>query len=97
MPRAKVHAQIATDASRNARGELGQAFLSVNEAAQYLGISPKTLYVWRHRRHGPPSFRMGSGGRVMYRLESLDAWIQEQEQADSRSNLSLSPVGGVIP
>ncbi|MFE0380812.1 helix-turn-helix domain-containing protein [Streptomyces inhibens] len=93
---ATLPVQITTAASKNAmRGELAQAFLSVNDAAQYLGVSPNTLYVWRHRRQGPPSFRMGSGGRVMYRLESLDAWIQEQEEADSRSNVSLSPVGGL--
>ncbi|MCZ4123673.1 helix-turn-helix transcriptional regulator [Streptomyces sp. H39-S7] len=68
------------------------AFLSVKEAAEYLGLSPHTLYVWRHRRQGPPSFRMGPRGRVMYRRESLYAWIREQEQADSRSNTSLNPL-----
>ncbi|MEN8654333.1 helix-turn-helix domain-containing protein [Streptomyces sp. 21So2-11] len=68
------------------------AFLSVKGAAEYLGLSPHTLYVWRHRRQGPPSFRMGTRGRVMYRREVLDAWICEQEQADSRSNPSLSPL-----
>lgn len=70
-----------------------QAFLSVKEAAEYLGMSSHTLYVWRHRRIGPPSFRMGSRGRVTYRLEALDAWICEQERADSRSNPALSPLG----
>ncbi|WP_406120353.1 helix-turn-helix transcriptional regulator [Streptomyces sp. NBC_00989] len=70
-----------------------QAFLSVKGAAEYLGLSPHTLYVWRHRRNGPPSFRMGPRGRVMYRIEALDAWIREQEQADSRSNTTLSPLG----
>ncbi|MGC9539844.1 helix-turn-helix domain-containing protein [Streptomyces sp. UG1] len=69
-----------------------QAFLNVRDAAEYLGLSPHTLYVWRHRRQGPPSFRMGPGGRVMYRMEVLDAWIREQEQADSRSNAVLSPL-----
>ncbi|MCZ4103169.1 helix-turn-helix transcriptional regulator [Streptomyces sp. H39-C1] len=68
------------------------AFLSVKEAAEYLGLSPHTLYFWRHRRQGPPSFRMGPRGRVMYRRESLNAWICEQEQADSRSNTSLNPL-----
>ncbi|MEU2870248.1 helix-turn-helix domain-containing protein [Streptomyces olivoreticuli] len=68
------------------------AFLTVKGAAEYLGLSPHTLYVWRHRRQGPPSFRMGSRGRVMYRREVLDAWIREQEQADSRSNTVLSPL-----
>lgn len=68
------------------------AFLTVKGAADYLGLSPHTLYVWRHRRQGPPSFRMGPHGRVMYRVETLDAWIREQEGADSRSNLALSPL-----
>ncbi|MFC9740909.1 helix-turn-helix domain-containing protein [Streptomyces noursei] len=68
------------------------AFLTVQDAAEYLGLSPHTLYVWRHRRQGPPSFRMGSRGRVMYRLEALDAWVREQEQADSRSNPALNPL-----
>ncbi|MGF6945918.1 helix-turn-helix transcriptional regulator [Streptomyces auratus] len=68
------------------------AFLTVKDAADYLGLSPRTLYVWRHRRQGPPSFRMGPRGRVMYRVEALDAWVREQEQADSRSNPALNPL-----
>jgi predicted DNA-binding transcriptional regulator AlpA len=68
------------------------AFLTVKDAAEYLGLSPHTLYVWRHRRQGPPSFRMGPRGRVMYRLQALDAWIREQEHADSRSNTALNPL-----
>ncbi|MFI1886062.1 helix-turn-helix transcriptional regulator [Streptomyces jumonjinensis] len=67
-------------------------FLSLGAAARYLGMSPNTLYVWRHRRQGPPSFRMGPRGRVMYRREFLDAWIREQESNDSRSNAALSPL-----
>lgn len=66
------------------------AFLNLPKAAEYLGISPNTLYVWRHRRQGPPSFRMGR--RVMYRISALDEWIAEQEQADSRSNSELNPL-----
>ncbi|MGW6740729.1 helix-turn-helix transcriptional regulator [Streptomyces sp. NPDC055025] len=65
----------------------------MRDAAEYLGLSPQTLYVWRHRRQGPPSFRMGPRGRVMYRLEALDVWVREQEQADSRSNAVVSPLG----
>ncbi|MFG2593484.1 helix-turn-helix transcriptional regulator [Streptomyces sp. NPDC048438] len=74
-------------------GALRAGFLNVKDAAEYLGLSPHTLYVWRHRRQGPPSFRMGPRGRVMYRREAVDAWIREQEQADSRANASLSPLG----
>ncbi|MFE1837491.1 helix-turn-helix transcriptional regulator [Streptomyces sviceus] len=64
----------------------------MKDTADYLGLSPHTLYVWRQRRQGPPSFRMGPRGRVMYRLEALDAWVREQEQADSRSNPAHNPL-----
>lgn len=73
-------------------GAVRTAFLTVKDAAEYLGLSPHTLYVWRHRRQGPPSFRMGPRGRVMYRLEALDSWVRDQEQADSRSNTALNPL-----
>lgn len=66
------------------------AFLTLPRAAAYLGISANTLYVWRHRRQGPPSFRMGR--RVMYRVAALDDWVDQQEKADSRSNPALNPL-----
>ncbi|MGY5131836.1 helix-turn-helix transcriptional regulator [Streptomyces nigrescens] len=56
------------------------AFLNLPQAAEYLGLSPNTLYVWRHRRQGPPSFRMGR--RVMYRITALEEWVRTQEPAD---------------
>ncbi|MFD9070088.1 helix-turn-helix transcriptional regulator [Streptomyces lasiicapitis] len=88
---ARVSPSPDSPASRSAvTGD--RAFLGVKETAVYLGISPRTLYVWRHRRQGPPSFRMGARGRVTYRIDALDAWIREQELADSRSNLALDPV-----
>ncbi|MCX5394040.1 AlpA family transcriptional regulator [Streptomyces sp. NBC_00094] len=74
---------------------IDRAFLGVKDAAAYLGISPRTLYIWRHRRQGPPSFRLGARGRVTYRLDALDAWVREQERADSRSNPLLNPANAV--
>ncbi|MFP8964167.1 helix-turn-helix domain-containing protein [Streptomyces nanhaiensis] len=73
-------------------GAVHAAFLTVKDAAEYLGLSPHTLYVWRHRRQGPPSFRMGRRGRVVYRRDALETWIREQEEADSRSNPALDPL-----
>jgi predicted DNA-binding transcriptional regulator AlpA len=87
----------APSTAPDAPGAVRQAFLNVRDAAEYLGLSPHTLYVWRHRRQGPPSFRMGRRGRVMYRLQALEAWVQEQEQADSRSNAALSPLSAAPP
>jgi predicted DNA-binding transcriptional regulator AlpA len=66
------------------------AFLTLPKAAAYLGISANTLYVWRHRRQGPPSFCMGR--RVMYRISALEEWVAQQERADSRSNPVLNPL-----
>ncbi|MEU8523417.1 helix-turn-helix domain-containing protein [Streptomyces sp. NPDC048577] len=83
---------LVPPAASAARAAVRPAFLTVKAAADYLGLSPHTLYVWRHRRQGPPSFRMGPRGRVMYRREALDAWIREQEQADSRTNAALNPL-----
>ncbi|WP_202233248.1 helix-turn-helix transcriptional regulator [Actinacidiphila reveromycinica] len=64
----------------------------MRDAATYLGISESTLYVWRHRRIGPPSFRLGPRGRVVYRRSALEGWLNEQEVSDSRSNITLSPL-----
>ncbi|MEE1942529.1 helix-turn-helix domain-containing protein [Streptomyces sp. TRM 70361] len=83
---------LAPSTARTPASATRTAFLTAKDAAEYLGLSPHTLYVWRHRRQGPPSFRMGPRGRVMYRLEALDAWVREQEQADSRSNTALNPL-----
>jgi predicted DNA-binding transcriptional regulator AlpA len=90
------NSSTAVNSRPSPTGAVPKAFLNVRGAAGYLGLSPHTLYVWRHRRQGPPSFRMGPRGRVMYRLEALDAWIQEQEQADSRCNTALSPVNTAL-
>ncbi|WP_338933193.1 helix-turn-helix domain-containing protein [Streptomyces netropsis] len=43
-------------------GGVRKAFLNVREAAEYLGLSPHTLYVWRHRRQGPPELPHGPTG-----------------------------------
>ncbi|WP_235092305.1 helix-turn-helix transcriptional regulator [Streptomyces sp. A1-5] len=40
-----------------------RGFLTVRDAASYLGLSPRTLYVWRHRRQGPRAFVWGLGVR----------------------------------
>ncbi|MFD4316347.1 helix-turn-helix domain-containing protein [Streptomyces sp. NBC_00853] len=88
MPRSQ-RAPLAESAPT---GAARTSFLNVKDAAEYLGLASQTLYVWRHRRQGPPSFRMGPRGRVMYRREALDAWIHEQECADSRSNPALDPL-----
>ncbi|GBQ91227.1 putative transcriptional regulator [Acetobacter nitrogenifigens DSM 23921 = NBRC 105050] len=47
-------------------------YLRTHEAAQILGLSPRTLE--KYRCHGTgPTFRK-LGGRVVYRIDDLDVW-----------------------
>ena len=45
--------------------------------AQELGVSVDTLGRWETCRIGPPSIRMGR--KVLYRRETVRAWLREQE------------------
>lgn len=53
------------------------AVLNEQEAAEYLGI---TKYWLRNNRRSPaaPPF-VKIGGRVRYRVETLDRWLDQQE------------------
>jgi excisionase family DNA binding protein len=52
--------------------------LSVEEAAEFLGVSPYTVRQWARERR-IPAIRLGRYWR--FRQSSLDAWIQAQERA----------------
>jgi excisionase family DNA binding protein len=47
--------------------------LTIAEAADLLRAPVATLRYWRHRKIGPPSFRLGR--RVLYRRDNLRTWI----------------------
>ena len=49
---------------------------TVDEAAEYLLMSKQTLYGWRCRGYGPPSYRLGN--QLRYRPEELRAWVDAQ-------------------
>lgn len=53
--------------------------LRLNAVAELIGVAPATLYSWRHRGEGPPSFKLGEN--VVYRESELDKWIAAQEEA----------------
>lgn len=48
--------------------------LTTVAAADYVGLSPKTLETRRTRGGGPPFLKLGR--RVVYRKEDLDAWLE---------------------
>ena len=56
--------------------------LTVEDLADYLGVSIATLYQWRYRRQGPTGFRVGR--HVRYRWADVREWIENQLQDASR-------------
>lgn len=56
--------------------------LSPAQAANYLGISLKTLANWRCVGQGPPFAKVG--GRVAYRLAGLISWVEQREIGGAR-------------
>jgi predicted DNA-binding transcriptional regulator AlpA len=66
-------------------------FLRTPDAARRVGLSPRTLE--KHRRFGTgPEYRK-LGGRVLYTLEELDAWVD----LGRRSSTSDPGTGTVHP
>ena len=63
----------------------GRKYFSTREAAEWLGLSPRTLDRYRVSGGGPAFHRFGS--RVRYLAEDLDDW------ASARRRLSTSDDG----
>ena len=53
------------------------AFLSESDAADYLGISKKTLQRWRFDHKGPAYAKLNNK-LIRYRLTDLDEWMDQQ-------------------
>jgi predicted DNA-binding transcriptional regulator AlpA len=49
---------------------------SIGQVAEYLAMSTKTLYGWRCRRYGPPSYRLGN--KIRYRPGEVMEWLDQQ-------------------
>jgi excisionase family DNA binding protein len=47
------------------------------EAAQYAGVSPATLRLWRAQAKGPRFYRAGER-LIRYRKSDLDEWIESR-------------------
>jgi excisionase family DNA binding protein len=49
---------------------------TIEQAADYLLMSKQTLYGWRCRGYGPPSYRLGN--QVRYRPAEVRNWVDQQ-------------------
>ena len=60
---------------------MGKSILAVNtrQAAETLGVSEWTLLRWRTEGKGPNYVKTApnQGGRVIYRVKDLEAWLEE--------------------
>ena len=62
--------------------------LASEAAAEYLGVKPQTLAVWRCTgRYEIPYLKVGR--KIMYRLSDLDAWL------DSRRVVHTGQLAGI--
>jgi predicted DNA-binding transcriptional regulator AlpA len=49
-------------------------YLDPVEAAEFLGVSPRTMETWRRVRSGPTFFKIGH--LVRYKTSDLRAWLE---------------------
>ncbi|MFE9785209.1 helix-turn-helix transcriptional regulator [Nocardia salmonicida] len=56
-------------------GTGSKRWLTRKEAADYMGVHPRTLANWAATGHGP-RYSKPSGNSCMYRLDDLDAYLQ---------------------
>src|SRR6266699_6908219 len=70
---------------------LPQRYLRTPEAARFVGLSIRTLE--KHRIYGTGPRYSKLGGRVVYRLEDLQAWVE----LGAKASTSDPGVGTVLP
>lgn len=54
-------------------------WISRDDLARELNLTPDTLSRWEARREGPPCTRLGR--KVLYRRASVQDWLRAQEQS----------------
>jgi excisionase family DNA binding protein len=70
--------QAAASTDRAARAESAR-LVSPEEVAMFLGVPLRTVYRWRSRGDGPRAYRVGR--HVRYRVEDVEAWLDEHRDA----------------
>ena len=63
--------------------------LTLQQAAEYLQLSPRSLYNQRYRGEAPGALGIGIGGRVRYRAEDLEEWLDEQQKGSRLADRRL--------
>ena len=69
--------------------QVQRATLKAKVAAGYLGISYWKLLELVKAGDGPPHIRAGS--RILFRVETLDNWLSQQEAASAANGAGAGP------
>lgn len=59
------------------RAHASPMFLTVQEVAELLRVSPATVRAWIAKGEGPPAMRFGK--QIRYRPECVMEWVEQQE------------------
>jgi len=65
------------------KADSGPEFLTVNETANLLRVTPLTLRNWRRDNFGPPWCRIGQAA-IRYRRSTLMGWLDRLESAPEK-------------
>lgn len=66
--------------------------LSQSDLVERWGVSPKTLERWRWLGYGPRYIKIG--GRVVYRLDEIEAWEARQTRSSTSEKPALPAMEG---
>ncbi len=55
---------------------INERLWTVNEVADYLGVTVSCLHGWRYKRTGPPAAVIG--GKLRYRSQDVRGWVDHQ-------------------
>ncbi len=52
--------------------------LTIDQVAEYLGVSRQRLYAWRHEGKGPPAIAL-EGRLLRFDPAELNRWVEQQQ------------------
>jgi predicted DNA-binding transcriptional regulator YafY len=73
---------VAMDSAMALPNVIARDYLTVEALARELGASPRTLMRWHALRMGPP--RTVIGKKILYRIASVQTWLQHREERRAR-------------
>lgn len=57
-----------------------EKWISIDEAAEYLGVKPGTVRSWLRKDKNIPAHKIGKQWK--FKLSELDAWVKSGKSAD---------------